>query len=166
MLQHLRDEDEEDDDDRREGLSDGECRDERNGHRQLHRHAALTKGLERLLVDGVAAHQRRSQRYRVDLEERLPREEPRDRDRHRDEPDANEVVSLDVVLVALLVLLSGAVRWLGPGDGTRGIGHGPERLDDRFHDDPYFTYARTISISSSAARARLDDTFSSGSRTW
>ncbi len=105
-------------------------------------------------------------RYRVDLEEGLPRQEPRHRDRSRDEPDANEVVSLDRVLVALFVLLSGAVGWLGPGDGTRGVRRGPERLDDRFHVAPYFTYARTMSISSSAARARLDDTFSWGSRTW
>jgi hypothetical protein len=103
VLQDLCDEDEQHDHDRRERLADGERRDERNRHRQLHRHAPLAEGLERLLVDGVAAGKRRGQRHHVDREEGLPWDQPRHRDGNRHESDTNKVGSLDVIPVRLVL---------------------------------------------------------------
>ena len=165
VLEHLGDQHEEDDDERRERLADRERRDERDRHRQLHRHPPLPERLEGLLEDRVAADERRREGHRVDLQERLPRQEPGYRDRNGDKPDADEIASVDVVLRAA-VMLGCAVRRLDTGDGGARTARGTQRSRHRFHDDLHFTYARTMSISSSAARARFGETFSSGSRTW
>lgn len=54
MLEHLGDQDEEDDDDGGQGFANGERRDERDRHRQLHRHDAYVTGTIGMASIGAA----------------------------------------------------------------------------------------------------------------
>src|ERR1700739_4908777 len=61
---------------RGEKLADRKRGDQRDGHGQLHRHAALDDVLERLFEDGIAANQRCHQSNHADTVERFPQMKP------------------------------------------------------------------------------------------
>jgi hypothetical protein len=75
-FQDLRAKHEPGDDQGGEELTNEESGDERDRHRQLHRHLALEDVLRRFLEDWVAAHQRGSQSDDADAGKRLPESEP------------------------------------------------------------------------------------------
>ena len=88
-LENLGDEHEEGDDERREELADDERGPERNRHRQLHRHAALTEVLPRFGEDRPAANDRPRQTEDAQTRaERLPHAKPDHAgdDGNRDDP--------------------------------------------------------------------------------
>ncbi len=96
MLEDLGDENEEDDDGGGEGFADRERRTDGDGHRQLHRHALLEQGGQRLAVDGIAADDGREQRDHVQARDGLPEVQAAHGTGERDEHDATELDAIDM----------------------------------------------------------------------
>ena len=83
-------EDEGGDHQRSKELANGQRRDQRDGHRKLHRHAPLDDVLECFFEDGIAADQRRSQAQSRSLAEKAPTVKPdrRSGNGNKDDPEA------------------------------------------------------------------------------
>ncbi|HUM13915.1 MAG TPA: hypothetical protein VLT82_23405 [Myxococcaceae bacterium] len=103
VLEHFCHEDEEDDDARREGFADAQGRKNGDGHRQLHRHPTLQKGLEGLPVDGVAARHGRHNGDDVDAAGRNPKMEATHERRSRNEANSRQFHHADVVVAFCVV---------------------------------------------------------------
>ena len=94
---------------RREELADRQRRNQRDGHGEFHRHAALDKVLERLLKDWVAADQGGYQPDHAYPMKRLPPVKPHCRRGKRYKSDAHNVRHFKAMLMALLVFISALV---------------------------------------------------------
>ena len=114
-FEHLGKENERRNHQRREELADGQRRQQRDRHRQLHRHPALADILPRLVEDRPAPDQRSEESQHAQARERYPDSEPHGGSDERSAADAHQFLPFDAAVLDLARL---RFRFVGHGSIT------------------------------------------------
>src|SRR5579863_4612997 len=93
-----------------EGLTNGQSRNEGNGHRELHRHPALNDVLDRFLEDRVTANQRGGKSNHTNPMKWLPQVEPDGGGGESNEKDTCQVQPIEAMLVVVIRIVVRNVR--------------------------------------------------------
>src|SRR5579862_1744036 len=126
-----------------EGLTNGQSRNEGNGHRELHRHPALNDVLDRFLEDRVTANQRSGKPNHTYPMKWLPQVEPHGGGGESNEKDTCHVQPLEAMLLVVIMIVDFGFVACNVRNRSRMLERG--RLTRMFCDEAHVRLLRGIS---------------------
>src|SRR5579872_383665 len=141
----------------REEFANGGCGDQRDGHREFHRHAPVQQIGDRLAEDGIAPDQKPRERDQIDSVDWWYDSQP---DHNQDKSDEADCYPFQPALLKFVLVraLSGLkIRIYCWNRRPARVRCGAQIVDLGFLHDRYLKYVRITSINSWVACARSDE---------